>query len=299
VSTLPQEDFSRVSVVVPVTLMAGKLDNFKSWALTLDSKYHLIVVHDQGNDQTSDELQDFLARGLNCEYTFVEGKYGSPGETRNAGLKHVNSDWVIFWDSDDIGHVHLLNLWLEENDKNQADLIIFRYSKFDLATNTLSTSPMWEEKMESNHFAWLLEPGLWRCLLRTKSVEQLRFTDLRMGEDQIYVLDVLAQNMRCEFSNTVLYEYYVSRSGQLTTSKSAVKEILHARKEILDRRETRVGLAQMAIEIMWIRLSLTALKRLDIGTKVYIFLSLMLRNVFSPATRRITFQIFRKRQRKK
>jgi hypothetical protein len=120
-----------------------------------------------------------------------------------------------------------------------------------------------------------------------------------MGEDQIYVLDVLAQNMRCEFSNTVLYEYYVSRSGQLTTSKSAVKEILHARKEILDRRETRVGLAQMAIEIMWIRLSLTALKRLDIGTKVYIFLSLMLRNVFSPATRRITFQIFRKRQRKK
>ena len=297
-SRLPETEFCQVSVIVPVTLMAGMLDNFKSWSLTLDSKYHLIVVHDHGDDQTSNELQEFLSASLNCGYTFVEGKFGSPGKTRNAGLEHVNSDWLIFWDSDDLGYVSSLNLWLEENKKNQADLIIFRYAKFDLATGILTTSPKWDENLESNHFTWLMEPGLWRCLLRTQSIKKLRFSDSRMGEDQVYVLDILAQDMQYEFSDVLLYEYYVSRSGQLTGNKDAVKEILRARKEILARRYTRVGLARMAIEVMWIRLTLSALKRLDFGTKVRVVWSLILRNVFSSLTRKITFQILGKRNSK-
>ena len=89
-----------LSIIVPVTKMHGRLDNFKKMVEDIsDFSIQLIVVHDIDDDKTGRELQIILKNKMNIK--LIEGKYGSAGDARNAGLELVESEWVGFWDSDD------------------------------------------------------------------------------------------------------------------------------------------------------------------------------------------------------
>ena len=89
-----------LSIIVPVTKMHGRLDNFKKMVEDISNlSIQLIVVHDIDDDKTGRELQIILKNNANIK--LIEGKYGSAGGARNAGLELVDSEWIGFWDSDD------------------------------------------------------------------------------------------------------------------------------------------------------------------------------------------------------
>lgn len=260
-----------ISIVVPVSSMANKLESFKLWTQSLDSKYQLIVVHDFKDKATGIELQDHIEKNLTCQTMFLEGKYGSPGSARNAGMQVALGEWIIFWDSDDLGYVDSLDKWLREKDlecKGQnRDLVVFRFSRLNLITTEVLDQGNWKNEQKKNEVFWLSQPGLWRCLIRREITKDLEFLEMLMGEDQVFLLDVLAKGVKPCFQDQIVYQYATGREGQATQSERAVQEMSISLKEIANRRDLLPASVDRAASILWIKLSISCIKKLSFKQK--------------------------------
>ena len=99
---LRENHHSLLSVVVPVTRMSGRLERMSKW---LRKVYlypvEVIIVHDHRDKETLIELQSMVESFGNPKIILIDGEFGSPGISRNAGLKICSGSWVAFWDSDD------------------------------------------------------------------------------------------------------------------------------------------------------------------------------------------------------
>jgi glycosyltransferase involved in cell wall biosynthesis len=288
---------SKISIIVPVKNMAGKLSNFYSWTVELNTDYELIVVHDLGDLETTKELMSHLEKHVICKYLYLEDTYGSPGAARNAGLKLATGEWVTFWDSDDVGQVVAINEWLRMEENKEVDFEVFRFTKFNALDASEILQNNWDNDFNQNFLNWLVEPGIWRCLFRRSRIEELAFTEILMGEDQIFILDVLTKGILPHFSNLNSYKYYLGNSGQLTNSKKAIMEIDQATKSILKRRISKSEIVTNAVDILWTKMSLTGLKKLSFHHKVKIGLQLIYFGLRHSQVRITLFEVVRRKSR--
>jgi glycosyltransferase involved in cell wall biosynthesis len=286
-----------VSIVVPVSQMAGSLDNFKKWTTGLNQNYQLIVVHDIRDRITGTELQEHLSTKVFCPYIFIEDRYGSPGAARNAGKQLAQGKWIVFWDSDDLAYVEVIDRWLGRNadDPNNPviDLIVFRFSRFDLVKNNVHEQQIWKEDTQKNELSWLTQPGIWRCLFRREITDDLLFPTVLMGEDQIFLIDVLKKGIQPIFSNDVAYQYITGRAGQSTKNKSLIGEMILSREQLRLRRNSRQKIAQRANEILWLKFSLSCIAKLPFKSKVRIISEIVRDEVFKVTSWKLLAQIIK------
>ena len=81
--------------------MAGRLHNLKAWLpKEYDPELEIHLVHDFRDQETESELVAIVENLGNTNVFLHSGKYGSPGGTRNHGLKHAAGDYVCFWDAE-------------------------------------------------------------------------------------------------------------------------------------------------------------------------------------------------------
>jgi glycosyltransferase involved in cell wall biosynthesis len=221
-----------VTVIIPVSLMANKLQ-----ALTdildqvLVRNIEVILVHDFQDEATSIQLAKIFnaRRHVKC-LVLVEGEYGGPGLARNAGLELATRKYVAFWDSDD--HVYVpsfieyIGEVLEENsDIGIAEFVSKkneRYRKFPIAGASFSEA--------SRLLA--IYPGLWRYLFKRKTIDNLRFIDSRMGEDQVFLAQALKNSKTVHLFHKPVYEYQISGNGQLTSDPKNLVCIINSLQEI-------------------------------------------------------------------
>lgn len=286
---------AKISIIVPVRRMAGKLANFYSWTTLLNGNYELIVVHDIDDLETAKELVDHLERRVTCKYLYVEKHYGSPGAARNAGLKLATCEWVMFWDSDDIGVVASIDSWLSQVDVEKTDLEVFRFTKCNVLNGGELEHSSWGQDFDENFFNWLIEPGIWRCIFRRTTVSDLVFPEILMGEDQVFILDVLGKGIIPTFSRLNVYKYYLGVPGQLTNSKEAIESITQATQIILERRDIEKDIVIKAVGILWTKMSLSGLKKLRFYHKVQIGLRLFLFGLLYTQVRATMYEVFKRR----
>lgn len=277
--------------------MAGKLSNFYTWTVELNTDYELIVVHDLGDLETSKELIGHLEKHVICKYLYLEDIYGSPGAARNAGLKSATGEWVMFWDSDDVGQVVAINEWLRMEENKEVDFEVFRFTKCNALDESDLVQNNWSNDFNQNFLNWLVEPGIWRCLFRRGRIEELIFTEILMGEDQIFILDVLTKGILPHFSNLNSYKYYLGNSGQLTNSKKAIRDIDQATKNILERRISKTEIVTNAVDILWTKMSLSGLKKLSFHHKVKIGLQLIYFGLRYSQVRNTLFAVVRRKSK--
>lgn len=287
----------KISIIVPVKNMAGKLSNFYTWTVELNTDYELIVVHDLGDLETSKELIGHLEKHVICKYLYLEDIYGSPGAARNAGLKSATGEWVMFWDSDDVGQVVAINEWLRMEENKEVDFEVFRFTKCNALDESDLVQNNWSNDFNQNFLNWLVEPGIWRCLFRRGRIEELIFTEILMGEDQIFILDVLTKGILPHFSNLNSYKYYLGNSGQLTNSKKAIRDIDQATKNILERRISKTEIVTNAVDILWTKMSLSGLKKLSFHHKVKIGLQLIYFGLRYSQVRNTLFAVVRRKSK--
>lgn len=112
------------SIIVPAFNSESYIDKCLSSIdrQTLKS-FQLIVVNDGSTDRTQEKLIEWQGKGLIDVLINQENKGVS--EARNSGLAHVNSDYVIFVDSDDELRCDALLLLRDSIIANQLDVCLF------------------------------------------------------------------------------------------------------------------------------------------------------------------------------
>ena len=200
-------------------MMAGRLLELERNLMNIvDSQ--VIIIHDAKDDQTGNELRSLLEEIGNPKIKMIEGRFGSPGAARNAGLRVVDTEWISFWDSDDLADATKYQQAIEEAGL-ATDIIVGQYS-LNYISQTRSSLGL---RKTSSVLDLATELGIWRMIFRRKILMDCTFPDLLMGEDQLFFLDVLRKNPEITFTDKIIYSYSIGSSLQLTENPHALKHL--------------------------------------------------------------------------
>lgn len=257
----------KVSVICPLRNMEGRLQNLQTWIESCNSQFQIIFVCDTCTDKTSDQLRNIKNSLPLTEIEIIEGIYGSPGIARNAGLARAVNDWVVFWDSDDIGAPIELVEALSHGVTTQVDALVFGFEIHDSKSQKRSWSS-WPLKDEERMELLALNPGIWRICFKRSSINNLKFPGIRMAEDQVFINNFIAKIPNIEFRNDVIYKYFVNVSNQLTSNKEAINDLKFA-AEILSSQLGHHSESERFTLRIYGRILLTQIKQSQMQSKLH------------------------------
>lgn len=163
----------------------------------------VLKIEECGQDLSA--LQEF-------QPTLIVGDFGGPGVARNAGLRVAKGEWIAFWDADDQPIVGSLISNLTEL-SSDVDVVMGGFSV--LHQNEVQESPFYTKSKTQD---FILNPGIWRFVFRSRLIKGLEFTPLMLGEDQVFLAQVFTKHPKLTFMNESIYNYRVGVAGQITGS---------------------------------------------------------------------------------
>ena len=256
-----------LTAIVPIHKMAGRLDDLESWvreALELDIQ--VILIHDFGDAETEKELINFVENQKSSDLKLISGHFGGPGLTRNAGMQLINSRYFCFWDSDDTPIVQNFNSMVEEAEIRDIEIIVGQYETIEENTRKIGLF-----RIESRDLIDQvgMNPGLWRMAFKTQLCGQVRFRDMRLAEDQIYLVDLDFPSRKIASFSKSVYQYKIDSPNSLTKQRSNLLYITESVGVIRNLlRSTTIATSREFLFILWFKQSLTLLKLGDISLKL-------------------------------
>jgi len=255
-----------LTAIVPISMMAGRLDRLRSWLSRLGNlPINIVLIHDVRDRETQLELEILINSFSNLNIELISGEFGSPGIARNAGLKTNLAKWVSFWDSDDL-----------PNPSHYVEAILEAHATTEVIIgNFIVNSPagITTNEHQSNLDMVALSPGIWRFVFRHDVIQDKFFTDTRMGEDQLFLLQANVSKRNIRFTQSIFYEYFQDSILQLTADQKAINEVnesFYLAKQILgNNSELNSTFAQKILT----RLFLTTLFRCKRENKILFVLS--------------------------
>lgn len=248
-----------LSAIVPITLMAGRLNLLKRWTAIAENKpIEILLIHDIADEETGRELKEILAATDNKKIILIEGEFGSPGLARNIGIDKATGNWITFWDSDDKPELETVLEILQKNYHiGELDLIIGQFNVFVMDNGRISPNV----SRTRNLIDISLNPGLWRMIFRRDAIKNAYFQSFRMAEDQNFLSTINLPTLNYKILDNIFYTYYTGTSSQLTAQQSAINEIFQAAKFTLGRIANSNKANQKFNCILFTRQIITGLKK--------------------------------------
>ena len=210
---MSESEFSKkLSIICPVSDMAGRLDRLREWLKQVDfQSTQVFIVHDKRDENTSIELRSIILEINSSDLIMTEGFFGTAAGARNSALGNCDGEWICFWDSDDQPNYQLILNGLDST----YDVVIGEFSieiPAGLITR-VSHGSNDEESLSRVSF----NPGLWRMAFKSKVIKNLAFPELVMGEDQCFLAQLNWNSLRTKYSNENYYNYFSGWDNQATS----------------------------------------------------------------------------------
>ena len=249
-----------LSVVVPVGPLVGRMTNLLSWIAEIQSySAQVILVVDEKSDGTYTELlKKLLEIDFKTELLLINEICGGPGAARNRGITEATGQWIVFWDSDDLPEVsETFNAISQATEEIR--VIVCKYA---VLRNGLK--PVYP-KLDYLRIA--LNPGIWRFIFRHEIFQDFTFPDLRLAEDQVYLIASGVFSNGMSLHSKVNYRYINSGDQQLTNRRENDGDLLVAISAL--RASDLVGRSRSSLEssfraVVLMRLLFTAVRRIEI-----------------------------------
>lgn len=248
-----------LSVVVPIRDMAGRLVPLFSWveeALSLDCE--IVLVHDFLDQRTEDELVRFVTLQRGKKIKFVSYPFNSPGLARNAGLNETSGEFIAFWDSDDLPEIKEALKIASECQMTNSDIGIGSFRTCNETGEILRKYPIESQK---NIIKIAIYPGLWRMLFRASILKNIKFTNLLLAEDQIFLTELKFAEKKILFKENLIYTYTLLRKGSLTSVNKNLPDLISALLLLLNLIGFNKNKDSIDFELtLFIRNSITVIK---------------------------------------
>ena len=185
----------------------------------------IIIVDDCSTDSTWDILSKIQNHTIKC---FSLKENGGPSVARNEAIKHCTGEWIAILDGDDRFEKDRLAQCLSTAKNNNADLVIDNLTIYEEETG--DTHPMFDpEAFTANNTLTLdhyIKGNLFgqksHTLGYTKPIFKREFItknninynpDIRIGEDYLFMAEMLALGGICAIEKTAGYIYTVRGSS--------------------------------------------------------------------------------------
>lgn len=211
-----------LTAIIPIREMAGRLQNlFTTIESSRGLPIRLILVIDSSTDGTLEEIQRFLLEEDHERTQIVVGNFGSAGFARNAGLKSIRTEFVTFWDSDDIPSPQICVDTLESLQNAKVDFIIGAFDEINLKDAVTKVNK--QSASYSSLIRFAHKPGIWRIIFKSSLISEIKFSSLVMGEDQEFLARCFVISQAFTFSNRRFYCYITGHKDQATSSPIKLK----------------------------------------------------------------------------
>ena len=223
------------------------------------SRVHLILVHDIQDEESGRLLNSILENRTNAFIEIHTGVFGNPGSARNYGMKFVRTKWVAFSDGDDVPQFENMIALVSLCENSNSDLGVGALEVNELCDpyRKFVHSP---PKIEDISTGLALFPAFTRIVYKNAFLQNIDFVASRMGEDQIFVLEVLNRLPRFVVTSETVYTYLVGRDFQATNSKPAFTDLAISIRVLLDVDPSSSKMQEVKL-IFLTRLIMTFLKR--------------------------------------
>ena len=211
------EMINSLTIVIPVKADGRDISRLGDFIERIHVR--TIVVQDGTHPKTNFELESFV-ESKSDHITLIRGIFGSPGFSRNAGLDAANTNFVMFFDSDDVYPSNdVIDQFFHAAKTGLADISAGQYHVMHCLKNESQLVEV------PNRFEDLLldNVGIWRMIFRLDFIRShdLRFEPTLMGEDLLFLLDCLALRPRFSASSFPVYTYIMGDPSQATNSTRA------------------------------------------------------------------------------
>jgi len=252
-----------LTVIVPISRMAGRLDLMTSWLSNCTLRpISVVLVHDEQDSETSRELESLIPKLKNPDIRLITGIFNGPGLARNIGMQFVTTDWVAFWDSDDFPEVEaILNeLWKAQPD---VDALIGGFNAFtkNEFENRKTDSSSNHEVM--SYFSIFLNPGIWRWVFRAEKISSITFPPYKLAEDQSFLLEFMYCHPKLMRTPTIFYNYIVGQSSSLTSGLGYISDLKDAARQNFRRAFQIFDVVSLLGIAVSLRIFLTYIKRIS------------------------------------
>lgn len=246
----------KVSIVVPIRNMAGRLENLEGWLTQIRTRdIQVVLVHDFAESGTQMELERIVRDYKSIDVHLIKVEFGSPGLARNEGLKHCRNDWIIFADSDDILVIsELYKVMSRLSSGEYFDGIVCGYRIENKNRMTISRF------VSSSKWDIAYNPGLWRMIIRKSILGENPFRKFLVGEDQLFLAEIGIFSKSILFVENEIYVYFQGIPGQLTSNKSSFNELESAIAEVSKWMSTSRNGEQKFVSLVFLRLTITYFK---------------------------------------
>lgn len=211
------KESSSLTVVVAAKYSLENMESLHSWIpKALRSGFAVRVAIDCPDLRYDIEVLDNL-RNQDIEILKV-GNFGGPGKSRNMLLGDFKSDYVVFWDADDIPDVPGVSKILDSHYGDKRRFIVGQWQQRQFGTIKYLSQ-------DSSLSKIAFSPGNWRILYPTSNIEGKRFPEIWMGEDQVFLFQSGFFRSTPIWSSQRIYTYKTGIEGQLTGQDIHIKDL--------------------------------------------------------------------------
>ena len=233
-----------VSIIIPVYNVASYLDECLNSVINQTYNNLEIILIDDGSTDDSLEICNLFAK-KDKRIKVLHQDNAGVSSARNRGLNIITGKYVLFIDSDDkieSNMVEILERIIDRNDK--IDAVFCGYKEFDDISGKIIkvVSPVKSKKLNRDNGVSEIfgeySTMLWNKMFRSSIIDSTDLFDvtLRIGEDELWMIDVLKKADSIILIGTPLY-YYRNRITGVTKEKkysNAKMTDFESQKKVLD-----------------------------------------------------------------
>ena len=206
-----------ISVIVPIYNVEPYVRQcVESLLAQTGADIEILLIDDGSTDQSgviADEYTDARVRVFHLQN-------GGLSAARNFGIEHARGEWLMFMDGDDYVLPEFCSAPLALAQETAADLVAFRYSKYQDGSLNPVPLPQWREGEADWCTAVDAATELaWNKLYRKSLFEGIRYPVGKVYEDIATTYKLVHASRKSVFSDKNLYVYR-KRPGSISVSKT-------------------------------------------------------------------------------
>ena len=241
---------SHISVIIPVyncgQFLRRCLDSLVSQTF---NDWEAICINDGSKDNSGEILDEYAAADKRFKVVHKENEGVSAA--RNTALSLVDSDYIMFMDSDDFSHPQAMEICSSFAKRDGSDLIAYTYNRryrtlqmignilnipepkkirhkqYDIQKiESLTTDKIFDWATEYSHpegdqdKRWLVKHCQpWRCMYRASMIKDIEFIRGIIYEDFPWWGEVLMRTSKATIINLPIYYYYPNKGSYILSSK--------------------------------------------------------------------------------